>query len=257
MTDEYGHVKISRKAYARDPWWRESRIFSKWEAWEDCIQMAAFGRHTRRIGEAQVELGRGEFAASVRFLSQRWRWSKSRVGRWLLDARQLGRLRLREGDKVRDSERDTQRDTHEAVYVVVNYSQYQDPPVQLGTHSGTPSGTNKKAVKESSNTILAALVADGLAVWKAEMGGTLPFGRVHKAWKALLDDWNSAEILTRWRAYFVKNQRVEDRRYVSPEHFASRIALFGEPETQEMTDDFGVMRLHRKDRESGQWVVAS
>lgn len=256
MTDEYGHVKISRKAYATDPWWKEPRAFSKWEAWEDCIQMAAFGRHTRRTGETQVELGRGEFAASVRFLSQRWGWSKSKVGRWLLDARSLGRLRRREGD----TNRDTLRDTTDMVYVVVNYAQYQDPPREPGTLRGTQRGTNKKAVKESNTTTttapLAKLVADGIAVWKAEMGGTLSFGRVHKAWKALVEDFEPADILDRWRVYFAKNQRAEDRRYLSPENFASRIALFGAPTEIEMTDDFGVMRLHRKDRTSGQWVVA-
>jgi hypothetical protein len=252
VTDEYGHVKISRKAYATDPWWKEPREFSKWEAWEDCIQMAAFGPYTRRVGDTHVMLKRGEFAASVRFLSQRWRWSKSKVGRWLLDARTLSRLRLREGD----SKRDTKRDTSDPVYVIVNYAQYQDTPRAGGTGNGTPSGTNKKAVKEGSNTILAELVAKGLERWKAEMGGTLNFGRVHKAWKALLEDYTPAEILARWEVYFAKNQRAEDRRYLSPEHFASRIALFGEPTEQEMTDDFGQMRLHRKDRDSGQWVVA-
>jgi hypothetical protein len=46
----YGHIKISRKAYATDLWWREPRIFSKWEAWEDCIQMAAFKEMTDDFG---------------------------------------------------------------------------------------------------------------------------------------------------------------------------------------------------------------
>jgi hypothetical protein len=72
----YGHIKISRKAYATDLWWREPRIFSKWEAWEDCIQMAAFGAYTRQLGEIPVELKRGEFAASLTFLSQRGRWPR-------------------------------------------------------------------------------------------------------------------------------------------------------------------------------------
>jgi hypothetical protein len=250
----YGHVKISRKAYATDPWWREPRTFSKWEAWEDCIQMAAFGPYTRRFGDFPVDLTRGEFAASLRFLAQRWRWSKSKVGRWLHEALMLNRLRLREGD----SKRDTERDTQHRVYVIVNYTRYQDPPAQHGTPTGTPDGTNKKAVTESSsNNPLAALVAEGLTLWKAEMGGTLAFGRVAKAWKPLLSDWSAAEILARWQAYFDKNKRVEERRYLSPENFASRIALFGEPREKEMTDEFGQMRRHRKNLVSGAWEVAS
>lgn len=246
----YGHVKISRKAYAEDRWWLEKRVFSKWEAWEDCIQMASWKARKFAIGHAVEQVERGEFMASLRYLAQRWGWGKNVVKRWLEVAQKEHRIAV---------QREGQGGT---VYLLVNYEHYQGSDARAETLTvtaiGTPPGhlRDKTEAVKASNTILADLVAKSLEVWKAEMGGTLPFGRVRKAWKALLDDLPAAEILERWQLYFVKNQRAEDRRYVSPENFAQRIALYAPPTEKEETDDFGVMRKWRKIGPD-QWEIAS
>jgi hypothetical protein len=254
VRDGYGHVKISRKAYAEDPFWLEPRVYSKWEAWEDCIQMASWKARKYMIGHTVEELRRGEFQASVRFLATRWSWGKHAVEKFLAATEQAGRLR-------------GQRRGHGGtVYLLVNYERYQGDDARSGTPEGTDSGTPRghlgdktEAVKQVSKKhpgVLADLVAKACDRWKAEMGGTLPFGRVCKAWKPLLDDYPPADILDRWDRYFAANQRVEDRRYLSPENFAQRIALHAPPTEMELTDDFGRMVLHRRDA-AGNWVPAA
>jgi hypothetical protein len=247
----YGYIKVSRKAYAEDPFWLEARTFSKWESWEDCIQMASWKARKFAIGHAVELVERGEFVASLRFLAERWGWDKMTVSRYLDAAVICGRLKR---------QREVQGGS---VYLLVNYEKYQGDEHQTETPSETPRETperqqrDKTEAVKASNRILADLVAKGLDTWKAQMGGTLPFARVRKAWKALLDDYTPAEILERWTYYFEKNQRAEDRRYVSPENFAQRIALYAAPTEMELTDDFGVPRIHRKNSVSGAWEVAS
>ncbi len=72
--------------------------FTEREAWAWLISEAAYKPHQRRLGSAVVQLQRGQLGASVRFLAERWKWSKSRVDRFL--------LRLKNRDNDRDRERD-------------------------------------------------------------------------------------------------------------------------------------------------------
>lgn len=112
---QYGHVKISRKAFDAvegDKLWLERRRYSMWEAWVDCIQMAAWKPHERVVGATVVELQRGEFLASVRYLAQRWGWSEKKV--WTF----LGRTISDRLTFVKESQKGN-------VYRVVNYDAYQ------------------------------------------------------------------------------------------------------------------------------------
>lgn len=114
---KYGHVKISRKAYATDQLWLEPRIFSRWEALEWFIQAAAWQPVTRTIklgGKAiDVELERGELVASSRYLSEAFQWGHSKTRLFLAHLQKRGTLEVR---------RETQAGT---VYFLVKYSSYQ------------------------------------------------------------------------------------------------------------------------------------
>lgn len=125
---EYGHVKISRRAYASDPFWTEPRTFSKWEAWEWMIQEAAWRDRRRVIGMRVVPLARGEFLASIRFLAEAWGWKKSRVHDFLKLLVEMGRI---------SGQRETQDGT---VYVLVNYDAYQSVSDTDRTADRTVSG---------------------------------------------------------------------------------------------------------------------
>ncbi len=114
MTD-YGYIKISRKMFdGSDRLWEENRPRTKAEAWIDLIQMANWRTGQRIIGCEIVELNRGEFLASYRYLANRWRWSKNKVNTFLKLLQKSGRIK---------GQRQT---TFGYVYVLINYRAYQD-----------------------------------------------------------------------------------------------------------------------------------
>ena len=73
-----GHLTLSRR-YFDHHFWREERAYSRAEAWLDCVQMACFQPQRKLIGNQVIDVPRGGIVASVRFLSDRWRWSTTKV----------------------------------------------------------------------------------------------------------------------------------------------------------------------------------
>jgi hypothetical protein len=82
------------------------------EAWIWLIGEAAFKPHRRRVGIHQVELARGQVAASTRFMADKWGWSEPRVRRF------LNRLKA-------DAMIDTTTDAGVTVITLRNYNKYQ------------------------------------------------------------------------------------------------------------------------------------
>lgn len=132
MSDEalpspnFGHVKIARKAYLSDPLWQERREYSRWEAWEDMIQLSAWAPHRRFLDDEIIVLERGEFLGSLRFLATRWVWTIKRVRTFLIWCVADDRIR---------AQREAQ---HGTVYLLVNYEKYQGRGTPKGTEEGTP-----------------------------------------------------------------------------------------------------------------------
>lgn len=136
MSKKHGHVKISRKAFRTvekggDVLWNKPRVFSEWEAWEYLIAKAAFAPHTRKLRKGGVvKLERGETPPlAVRYLAQRWGWSRNRVHKFLsLLGTELARIRGHQ--KTADGD----------TYLIVNYALYQDRgdsgEIELGTQTG-------------------------------------------------------------------------------------------------------------------------
>lgn len=79
-----GYIKLSRKFFSNDMW-NEARTFSSCEAWLDLIQSARFEATPRMesIGGREVSYTRGQYPASIRFLSRRWRWTERKVRTFL------------------------------------------------------------------------------------------------------------------------------------------------------------------------------
>ena len=108
---EGGYFKVDRgiwnhPAFARDP-------FSEREAWLWLISHAAWKPIRVRVGRALVDLERGQFAASLRYLAEAWRWdSKSRVRRFL--------QRLESETLI-----DTHTDTETTRLTICKYDKYQ------------------------------------------------------------------------------------------------------------------------------------
>lgn len=90
-----GYIKLSRKFFSNDMW-NEARTFSSCEAWLDLIQSARFEATPRMesIGGREVSYTRGQYPASIRFLSKRWKWSERKVRTFLAFLRRENMITL-------------------------------------------------------------------------------------------------------------------------------------------------------------------
>lgn len=93
MENDKGFIKLSRKFFSNELW-KEARTFSGCEAWLDLIQSARFDATPRKecIGGREVVYNRGQYPASIRFLSKRWQWSEKRVRSFLEHLRKEGMI---------------------------------------------------------------------------------------------------------------------------------------------------------------------
>lgn len=123
---EHGHVKINRKAYAEDEFWNEPRVFSRWEAWEDLIQLASWKPRKQLVKAVLVTLDRGQLLASERFLAERWQWSRGKVRRFLDLLCEMERIEI--GDHLTD---------HVGrIVTLCNYDRYQSVQAADGPPTG-------------------------------------------------------------------------------------------------------------------------
>jgi hypothetical protein len=128
-----GYALLWRK-FLEHPYWTEKRTFSRAEAWMDCwFGMAAYNDHTRVIAGQVVRIQRGQFVASDRFLERRWRWSRSKVRRFMAGAVESGELSHVGEVFGACTKNDTAGGT---VYVVVNYDNYQSRDTGADTAVG-------------------------------------------------------------------------------------------------------------------------
>lgn len=126
--EDFGHIKLARKMFQADELWLEKREYSRWEAWVDVIQLAAWraGRFVTQKGV--IDLERGEFVASRRHLARRWQWTEKKVRVWLENSQNGSRIM---------AQRETQAGT---VYLIVNYHYYQSNNRTKGPAKGTVFG---------------------------------------------------------------------------------------------------------------------
>ena len=86
-------MRLSRRFFSNEMW-NEARTFSSCEAWLDLIQSARFEVTPRKesIGGREISYSRGQYPASIRFLSQRWKWSEKKVRSFLVHLRKKGMI---------------------------------------------------------------------------------------------------------------------------------------------------------------------
>ncbi len=86
-------IKLSRKFFSNELW-NEARTFSGCEAWLDLIQSARFEATPRKvsIGGREVVCNRGQYPASIRFLSRRWKWTERKVRTFLVHLKSEGMI---------------------------------------------------------------------------------------------------------------------------------------------------------------------
>jgi hypothetical protein len=135
-----GWCKFHRP-FLSSPLWL-SEPFTRGQAWVDLFALAGHGPSSIRVRGIKIELSRGQIGYSELTLSERWKWSRGKVRRF---------LRELENDQMLA----TSQDNKTTVVTVLNYDKYQgDGPnngTANGTASGTPNGHQTDTIKNVKN----------------------------------------------------------------------------------------------------------
>lgn len=108
----YGWISIHRKIQQSDIW-LDKEPFDKRSAWIDLIMMANHEDRQVLFDGKFIEVKRGEKITSLRMLSEKWKWSRNKVKRF---------LKLLESGSMIELKIDHQKTT----YKIVNYNVYQN-----------------------------------------------------------------------------------------------------------------------------------
>ena len=82
--EKKGWFRVYRTAFSEDDrLWSEKRERTKWEAWMDLINMAAFKDHEVLYDGSLITVERGQVPTSERNLAARWEWSRGKIRRFL------------------------------------------------------------------------------------------------------------------------------------------------------------------------------
>lgn len=115
-------IKLNRSI--TDHWlWSADETFSRGQAFIDLLLMAAYADHPVMSQGKMIDLKRGSMVTSIRYLADRWRWSKDKTLHFLNDLEADGTIK-----KVSDTKR--------TVLTIVNYGKYQG----FGTCDRTQNG---------------------------------------------------------------------------------------------------------------------
>ena len=120
-----GYIALHRKL--RSHWlWNDGHTFSKLEAWIDLLFDARWKKRAGSvtIGTKKIRCERGQTIRSCESWAMRWKWSKSRVYRFL--------MLLKERNAIR-----TESVTKATRITIVNYDAYQIEQNDNGTMSET------------------------------------------------------------------------------------------------------------------------
>ena len=133
-----GFILIYRKI--QEHWlWENSEPFDKAHAWIDLIFMANFRDKEVLFGGTTVMVKRGQRVTSLRYLADKWNWSRHKVSDF---------LKALERDNMVTVERDSKK----TLITIVNYDIYQNLKEGSGTGSGNKKGTVKGQSRDSKGT---------------------------------------------------------------------------------------------------------
>jgi len=122
MTQLSNFIPISRKLF-KHGFWLEQRAYSRFEAWLDMIAQARYENSEKRafIGSNVVCYNRGEFLISVRYLSDKWGWTKNAVQKFLTLLKSENMIEMR-----------TATGTQQTIVTICNYDTYNAILPQTG-----------------------------------------------------------------------------------------------------------------------------
>lgn len=150
-----GFVALYREAFEH-PMLQDAERF---RAWFWLVAHAAWKPTKARIKGDMVELQRGELTFSVRFLADKWGWSKSRVDRFIADLRAEGMIATRSKIGTPSNQNAGQG---QSIITICNYDEYQSVDDDKRDNSGTQSGTTagqQRDKEEQDNKITSNIPA--------------------------------------------------------------------------------------------------
>lgn len=141
-----GYIKLYR-SFFDSKMWQADQTFSEREAWIDLIQSARFEASPilSRIGSCEVQWGRGQYPASVRFLSKKWGRSFQWVRTFLFKLKRDGMITIDGSQGVN-------------VITLTNYDKYNGENDVCDTPNNTPSNTPKQLSHSELETFVTHLV---------------------------------------------------------------------------------------------------
>lgn len=131
-----GYIKLSRKFFSNDMW-NEARTFSSCEAWLDLIQSARFEATPRMesVGGREVSYTRGQYPASIRFLSKRWHWTERRVRTFLAYLKRENMITLSQDQGMN-------------IITLVKYNEYNGNPADTTSDTTADTSSDTSIVQE-------------------------------------------------------------------------------------------------------------
>lgn len=128
-------IKLNRSI--TDHWlWSSGECFSRGQAFIDLLLMAAYADHKVMSQGRMIELKRGSMITSVRYLAERWRWSKDKTLRFLNDLEADGTIK-----KASDTKR--------TLLTIVNYDKYQGSGDSDRTQNGHKTDTDRTQIGQT------------------------------------------------------------------------------------------------------------
>jgi DNA-binding transcriptional regulator YhcF (GntR family) len=216
-------VKIDRRLFATDMW-KESRKFSRIEAWLDLQQRAAY-----RDGDGMM---RGDVVVSIRKTAAHWGWEKDAVLRFLRRLVREGLLAKTDRKGIYSTVVDTNRDTDRDTKGANNQSNTQAAATPNETQTATPHlSYNKKDINKKGGVCLSHTPTP-----REEVRVTDHDWKRFQEWADEKIHWMSGNI-TR-EMYTGMRQKVNNSRLLAD--ILIRIYLSGEYETpQQINEQFG------------------
>lgn len=131
-----GYVKINRSIVEDEMYFSEK--FTRTQAWIDLILIANFNPSCIYVRGVKIPIARGMLAYSLDTLAVRWKWSRGKVIRFLLDLERQKKI--------------IQQKNHIITRIsIINYSKYQDNDTTDETANDTADDTANDTADDTHN----------------------------------------------------------------------------------------------------------
>jgi hypothetical protein len=133
---DYGWISLHRKIQS-NPFWL-SEPFTRGQAWVDLLLLANHKDNFIRVRGMRVEVKRGQVGMSQVKLSQRWKWSKGKVIRFL-------------NELEMEQQIEQQKNNVSSLISIVNYNEYQSIGQQTEQQTEQQTGSRQNTNNNDNN----------------------------------------------------------------------------------------------------------